>query len=235
MTTNPIRLPVERSPRSAHLGSRLERLGPEACDDEELIGLMLGSGESGRRLGRRLVARFGGLPEVARATPAELRIAGVAEAAAPRLLAALEVAARVARHWPSDPWIIRSPTDVAEQLVDELGPLEREELRVLLLDTKNTVTAHRTVYRGNLAGSSVRIGEVYRDAVRACAAAIIVVHNHPSGDPSPSGEDLRITGELAQAGRLLDVELLDHLIVGRGRWTSLRAVGALGQSPATIR
>ena len=106
---------------------------------------------------------------------------------------------------------------------------------MLLLDTKNTVTAHRTVYRGNLAGSSVRIGEVYRDAVRACAAAIIVVHNHPSGDPSPSGEDLRITGELAQAGRLLDVELLDHLIVGRGRWTSLRAVGALGQSPATIR
>ena len=197
--------------------------------------MLLGSGESGRRLGRRLVARFGGLPGVARATPAEFRIAGVAGAAAPRLLAALEVAARVARQGPSDPWIIRSPTDVAEQLVDDIGPLEREELRVLLLDTKNTVTAQRTVYRGNLAGSSVRIGEVYRDAVRACAAAIIVVHNHPSGDPSPSGEDLRITGELAQAGRLLDVELLDHLIVGRGRWTSLRAVGALGQSPATIR
>jgi DNA repair protein RadC len=92
------------------------------------------------------------------------------------------------------------------------------------------------VYRGNLAGSSVRVGEVYRDAVRACAAAVIVAHNHPSGDPSPSGEDLRITAELAEAGRLLDIELLDHLVIGRGRWTSLRALGAVGQPPpATIR
>ena len=116
-----------------------------------------------------------------------------------------------------------------------MGSLEREELRVLLLDTKNVVTAERTVYRGNLAGSSVRVGEVFRDAVRACAAAIIVAHNHPSGDPGPSGEDLRITAELAEAGRLLDIELLDHLVIGRGRWTSLRALGALGQPPATMR
>ena len=116
-----------------------------------------------------------------------------------------------------------------------MGALEREELRVLLLDTKNVVASQRTVYRGNLAGSSVRIGEVFRDAVRGCAAAIIVAHNHPSGDPAPSGEDLRITSELAEAGRLLDIELLDHLIIGRGRWTSLRALGTLGQSPATIR
>jgi DNA repair protein RadC len=105
---------------------------------------------------------------------------------------------------------------------------------VLLLDTKNVVTAERTVYRGNLAGSSVRVGEVFRDAVRACAAAIVVAHNHPSGDPSPSAEDLRITAELAEAGRLLDIEVLDHLIIGRGRWASLRAIGALGQ-PSTMR
>jgi DNA repair protein RadC len=93
------------------------------------------------------------------------------------------------------------------------------------------VIAERTVYRGNLAGSSVRVGEVFRDAVRRCAAAIVVAHNHPSGDPSPSGEDLRITTELAEAGRLLDIELLDHVIIGRGRWTSLRAIGALAQPP----
>jgi DNA repair protein RadC len=131
--------------------------------------------------------------------------------------------------------LIRTPTDVAEPLVDAMGSLEREELRVLLLDTKNVVRAQRTVYRGNLAGSSVRVGEVYRDAVRTCAAAIIVAHNHPSGDPGPSGEDLRITAELAEAGRLLDIELLDHLVIGRGRWSSMRAMGALGQPPATIR
>jgi DNA repair protein RadC len=236
MTTQPIRFPVDRRPRTAGVVvSQLERLGPEVCGDEELLAHLLGDGERGRRLSRRLVDRFGGLPEVARAHPAELRLAGVTAAAAPRLAAAIEISSRLARRWPSDPWLIRTPTDVAEPLVDAIGALEREELRVLLLDTKNVVIAQRTVYRGNLAGSSVRIGEVFRDAVRACAAAVIVAHNHPSGDPAPSGEDLRITAELAEAGRLLDIELLDHLVIGRGRWSSLRALGALGQSPATIR
>lgn len=236
MTTQPIRLSLERRSRPcAAVDGRLERLGPDACDDEELLAVLLGGGDRARRLGRRLIDRFGGLAEVARAHPAELRLAGVAAGSAPRLAAAVEIGSRLARRWPSDPWLIRTPTDVAEPLVDSMGALEREELRVLLLDTKNVVAAQRTVYRGNLAGSSVRIGEVFRDAVRACAAAIIVAHNHPSGDPAPSGEDLRITSELAEAGRLLDIELLDHLIIGRGRWTSLRALGTLGQSPATIR
>lgn len=236
MTSQPIPLPAARGRRSGpSAAGRIERLGPEACDDDEVLAVLLGGGDRARRLARRLVDRFGGLHEVARANPTELRIAGVPSTVAPRLPAAVELGARLARRWPADPWIIRTPTDVAEPLVDAMGALEREELRVLLLDTKNVVGAQRTVYRGNLAGSSVRIGEVYRDAVRACAAAIIVAHNHPSGDPAPSGEDLRITAELAEAGRLLDIELLDHLVIGRGRWTSLRAVGALGQSPATIR
>jgi DNA repair protein RadC len=236
MTTQPIRLPVERRPQAGRaVDGRLERLGPDACDDEELLAVLLGGGDRARRLGRRLIDRFGGLAEVARAHPAELRLAGVAAGVAPRLAAAVEIGSRLARRWPSDPWLIRTPTDVAEPLVDAMGALEREELRVLLLDTKNVVAGQRTVYRGNLAGSSVRIGEVFRDAVRSCAAAIIVAHNHPSGDPAPSGEDLRITSELAEAGRLLDIELLDHLIIGRGRWTSLRALGSLGQPAATIR
>jgi DNA repair protein RadC len=236
MTTQPIQLPVEGPARSTHgVITRIERLGADACDDEELLALVLGGGDRARRLGRRLIDRFGGLGEVARAHPAELRLAGVAPSVAPRLTAVVEIGSRLARRWPSDPWLIRTPTDVAEPLVDAMGALEREELRVMLLDTKNVVTIQRIVYRGNLAGSSVRIGEVFRDAVRACAAAVIVAHNHPSGDPTPSGEDLRITAELADAGRLLDIELLDHLIIGRGRWSSLRALGALGQSPATIR
>jgi DNA repair protein RadC len=128
--------------------------------------------------------------------------------------------------WPELPWVIRSPTDIADRLIAEMGLLEREELRVLLLTTKNAVVAMRTVYVGNLAGSSVRVGELFRDAVRRCAAGIVVVHNHPSGDPSPSGEDLRITGEISAAGALLDIALLDHLVIGHGRWVSLRALGA---------
>jgi DNA repair protein RadC len=116
-----------------------------------------------------------------------------------------------------------------------MASLPREELRVLLLNTKNVVTGLVTVYAGNLAGSSVRVGEVFRDAVRRQAAAIVVVHNHPSGDPAPSADDLRITAELAEAGRLLDVELLDHVVVGGSRWVSLRALGAAAPGTPVAR
>lgn len=143
------------------------------------------------------------------------------------LLAAVELGRRMASAWPAAGWHIRAPADLAERLVPVMGHLEREELRSVLLNTKNTVTGMVTVYAGNLAGSSVRIGEVFREAVRRQSAALVVVHNHPSGDPSPSAEDLRITRELAEAGRLLDIELLDHLVIGHGRWVSLRALGAL--------
>lgn len=236
MTTQPIPVPIpfDRRVRRPEPVERLERHGAEACADDELLSLLLG-GSASRRMARRLIDRFGSLSEVMRAHPAELRVAGVGSAVVPRLAAASELGRRVARAWPSEPWLIRTPGDVAEPLIDAMGSMEREELRVLMLDTKNVVVAERTVYRGNLAGSSVRVGEIYRDAVRGCAAAIIVAHNHPSGDPTPSGEDLRITAELAEAGRLLDIELLDHLVIGRGRWTSLRALGALGQPPTTIR
>ena len=240
MSTGPILLgspiPLSRARRTrANAEERLARLGADGCADDELLALVLAGGASGLRTARRLMDRFGSLSEVVRAHPVELRMAGLGPSTAPRLAAAAELGLRVARRPRVDPWLIRTPADAAEPLIDAMGALEREELRVLLLDTKNVVTAERTVYRGNLAGSSVRVGEVYRDAVRACAAAIVVAHNHPSGDPSPSGEDLRITGELCEAGRLLDIELLDHLVIGRGRWTSLRALGALGQPPATIR
>ena len=235
MTSEPVPLRFTRPrPRTDH-ADRLERLGADACDDDLLLAILLGPGASARRASRRLLDRFGSLADVLRAHPAELRVAGLAPAVAARLPATVELGRRIARVVPGDPWVVRTPNDAAEPLIDAMGALEREELRVLLLDTKNVVTGERTVYRGNLAGSSVRVGEVYRDAVRACAAAVVVVHNHPSGDPTPSAEDLRITAELADAGRLLDIELLDHLIVGRGRWTSLRALGGIGQSPATIR
>ncbi|HEX6655768.1 MAG TPA: JAB domain-containing protein, partial [Candidatus Limnocylindria bacterium] len=148
--------------------------------------------------------------------------------AASRLGWALELARRLAASSAEPGWRIRAPTDVGERLRPAMRHLEQEELRVLLLNTKNVVTGMVTIYTGNLAGSSVRVGEVFRDAVRRQAAAIVVVHNHPSGDPSPSADDLRITAELAEAGRLLDIELLDHVVVARDGWISLRALGATG-------
>lgn len=235
MTSDPVPLRIGRPRTTLDPIDRVERLGPEACDDELLLAALLGGGSTSRRVARRLTDRFGTIASVLRAHPVELRLAGLAPAAAARVVTVLELGRRAARSPSPEPWTVRTPADAAEPLVDAMGALEREELRVLLLDTKNVVVGERTVYRGNLAGSSVRVGEVFRDAVRACSAAVVVIHNHPSGDPSPSGEDLRITAELAEAGRLLDIELLDHLVVGRGRWTSLRALGAIGQSAATTR
>lgn len=201
----------------------LARLGPPALGDEELLAIVLGV----RQAARSALALVDpdGLSGLARAELVDLLPIGARRAAT--LVAALELGRRAATAWPVEGWRIRTPADLAERLVPAMGHLPREELRSVLLNTKNAVTGMVTVYAGNLAGSPVRVGEVFRDAVRRHAAALVVVHNHPSGDPAPSPEDLRITRELAEAGRLLDIELVDHLVIGHGRWVSLRALGAL--------
>ena len=215
-------VPPSRTPSSAAAITRLPRLGAAALRDDELLAVLLG----GAAPTETAVALLdpGGLAGLATAGIADLPIAPRRAAV---LLAAVELGRRVASAWPAPGWRIRAPADLAERLLPAMGHLEQEELRSVLLNTKNTVTGMVTVYVGNLAGSSVRVGEVFREAVRRQAAAMVVVHNHPSGDPSPSAEDLRITRELAEAGRLLDVELLDHLVIGHGRWVSLRSLGAL--------
>jgi DNA repair protein RadC len=117
-----------------------------------------------------------------------------------------------------------------------MGRLEREELRIVLLNTKNVVLRVQTVYQGNVSSSLVRVGELFRDAVRLNATGLILVHNHPSGDPTPSPDDLHLTAEALAAGRLLDIEVLDHLIVGHDAWVSLRDRGVAfdrGRAAAT--
>ena len=217
-------LPDRRQPRSLHAAHerKLARLEVAELGDDELLAIVLGGPDGASAAGAVLA---GGLAGLAAAGPPDLP--PMAPRRVARLLAAIELGRRVASAWPAEGWRIRAPADLAERLIPAMGHLEREELRSVLLNTKNTVTGMVTVYRGNLAGSSVRVGEVFREAVRRQSAAMVVVHNHPSGDPSPSAEDLRITRELADAGRLLDVELLDHLVIGHGRWVSLRALGAL--------
>jgi DNA repair protein RadC len=183
-----------------------------------------------------LLDEAGGLPQLAARSALELYAEhGLQRSPAAVIAAQFELGRRVTQAATEPGWRVRSPADVGERLVRAMRHLEREELRVLLLNTKNVVTACSTVYVGNLAGSSVRVGEVFRDAVRGLAAAIVVVHNHPSGDPSPSAEDLRITAELAEAGRLLDIELLDHVVVAANGWVSLRAMGLPGSAPSARR
>ncbi|HXU85654.1 MAG TPA: JAB domain-containing protein [Verrucomicrobiae bacterium] len=133
--------------------------------------------------------------------------------------------------WPTGRWTIRSPHDVADRLMLQMGRLEREELRVVLLNTKNVVLRVATVYQGNVSSSLVRVGELFRDAVRLNASGVILVHNHPSGDPTPSPDDLHLTAEALAAGRLLDIDLLDHLVVGHDAFVSLRDRGVSFDRP----
>jgi DNA repair protein RadC len=208
----------------ARARGRLARQGPAECGDADLLALATGCRLP---LAAELLEHVGGSSGLCGASVSELVHAGLSPSRAVAAVAAFELARRARDAPRHGTWRIRTPTDLAERFVAEMGGLEREELRVVLLNTKNAVSAVVTVYRGNLAGSPVRVGEVFRDAVRRHAAAIAVIHNHPSGDPAPSGEDVRITRELAAAGRLLDIELLDHLIVAHDRWVSMRAIGAL--------
>lgn len=172
------------------------------------------------------LVRHDGLAGLARASGRELdALPGVGPARAARLRAAFELGRRALADWPAGRWTIRSPRDLAERLLLQMGHLEREELRVVLLDTRNGVLACETVYRGNVSAALVRVGELFRDAVRMHAAGLILVHNHPSGDPTPSPDDLHLTAEVVAAGRLLDVAVLDHLVLGHAAWISLRDRG----------
>jgi DNA repair protein RadC len=223
-------LPETERPRE-----RLALRGPGGLSAAELIALVWGTGARGMNavdLAEEALARHDGLTGLARASDTELAaILGIGPVRAAQLSAAFELGRRLLADWPTGRWTIRAPRDVAERLILQMGRLEREELRVVLLNTKNAVLRVSTVYQGNVSSSLVRVGELYRDAVRLNASGIILVHNHPSGDPTPSPDDLHLTAEALAAGRLLDIELLDHLVIGHDAFVSLRERGvAFGRS-----
>jgi DNA repair protein RadC len=223
-------LPAAERPRE-----RLALRGPGGLTSAELIALVWGSGVRGRSavdIATDALAAHDGLPGLAKATELELAaLPGVGAAKAAQLVAAFELGRRLLADWPSNRWSIRGPRDIADRLVLQMGRLEREELRVVILDTKNHVLRVSTVYQGNVSASLVRVGELFRDAVRLNAAAVILVHNHPSGDPTPSPDDLHLTAEALAAGRLLDIALLDHLVIGHDAYVSLRDRGVSFDRP----
>jgi len=216
-------------PRAERPRERLQLRGAAGLTAAELIALLWGSGTPGRSavdIATDAIARFDGLSGLARASTPELEtVPGIGEAKAGQLQAAFELGRRLLADWPAGRWSIRSPRDVADRLVLQMGRLEREELRVVILNTKNTVLRVVTAYQGNVSASLVRVGELFRDAVRLDASGIILVHNHPSGDPTPSPDDLHLTAEALAAGRLLDIDLLDHLVIGHDAYVSLRDRG----------
>jgi DNA repair protein RadC len=217
-------LPVAERPRE-----RLELRGSAGLTSAELIGLLWGTGGRGRSavdLAEDAIAQFDGLTGLARASGQELEaLPGVGGAKAAQLQAAFELGRRLLADWPTAHWAVRAPRDVADRLVLQMGRLEREELRVVVLNTKNVVLRVATAYQGNVSASLVRIGELFRDAVRLTGSGVILVHNHPSGDPTPSPDDLHLTAEALAAGRLLDIAVLDHLVIGHDAWVSMRDRG----------
>jgi DNA repair protein RadC len=214
---------------------RLATHGAGALSAAELIGILWGSGTHGKTAvdaATDALRLHEGLVGLARASDAELEaVLGVGPVRAARLVAAFELGRRVVTDWPQGRWTVRSPGDVGDRLVPQMGYLEREELRVVLLNTRNAVQRLVTVYQGNVSSSLVRIAELFRDAVRLNASGMILVHNHPSGDPTPSPDDLRLTAEALAAGRLLDIAVLDHLIVAGDRFISLRDRGVAFDRP----
>ncbi len=217
-------LPQDERPRE-----RLMRVGARVMSNAELLAIMMRTGVGGEnvlRLADRLLARFDGLPGLARASLAELcTVNGIGPAKAVEIKAALELGRRLMASAPEERPRVTSPADAANLLMSEMMLLEQEDLRVILLDTRNHVLRVQTVYRGSLNTSVVRVGELFRAAIKDNAAAIIVAHNHPSGDPSPSPEDIHVTRQIRQAGKLLDIELLDHIIIGYQRYISLKERG----------
>jgi DNA repair protein RadC len=208
---------------------RLVQVGERSLATAELLAIILRTGTGGEnvvRLAERVLAALGGLSGLARASVTEMQaVRGVGRVKAIEIKAALELGRRLMVSAPEERSRITSPADAANLLMSEMGYLEQEHLRVILLDTRNRVLATPTIYVGSLNTSVIRVAELFRPAIQENAAALIVAHNHPSGDPAPSPEDIRVTRQIRQAGELLDIDVLDHVVIARQGYISLKERG----------
>jgi DNA repair protein RadC len=218
-------------PSYQHPGGLLIAQGAAALSNTDLLATILRTGgahESAVELAARILEHFGGLHGLAQAHPADLqRIAGIGSAQTAQIIAALELSKRLLQMRSAERPLIQTAADAARFLAD-MAFLTQEHVRVILLDTGRRVIAAPTIYIGTINTSAVRVAEILREAVSRSSPAIILAHNHPSGDPTPSPEDVELTRALASAGHLLDIALVDHVIIGQQRWVSLREQGFLG-------
>lgn len=208
---------------------RLSRLGSGALSTAELLAILLRvgiQGENAVQMGQRLLNEFGGLQGMAKASFDQVcSLHGIGPAKAAQIIAAIELGNRLSKINVNSKPTIHNPTDAAELVMYEMGALEQEEVRLAVLDTRNHVLNIKMVYRGSIDSSQVRIAEMFKYAIRKNAKSIIVFHNHPSGDPSPSADDITLTRDLVKAGKLLGVTVLDHIVIGHGRYVSLKERG----------
>jgi DNA repair protein RadC len=196
-----------------------------ACNLTELMAAVIGGGKQ-IEIAQTLMEHFNGdIRRLYQAHPAELaKVKGINQATAVRIKAALNLGLRLTFPGDERP-TINSPADAAALVQSEMALLEKEHLRVMLLDQRNHVLEIVEVYKGSVNSSQVRIAEVFKPAIARMAPAIIVIHSHPSGDPTPSPDDVAVTRAIVQAGKLLDISCLDHLVIGHGKWVSLKERG----------
>jgi DNA repair protein RadC len=199
----------------------MDNKGPMALSNAELIALVTGCPSLDSAA--EMVAQAGDLRTLATMSTEELtRADGIGPASAAAVQAALELGRRLVAEDSPDRWQVRAPSDAAHVLMPKYGDKEQEHLIVLLLDTRNRIVAEKVLYIGTVNTSLVRPAEVFMDAVRRNCPSVIVAHNHPSGDPDPSPEDVALTRRLVSAGKMLEITVLDHIVIGKGRYVSLR-------------
>lgn len=219
-------VPEEERPRE-----RMIRLGADVLSNAELIAILLRTGTSSEsvvELGTRVLSQTGGLRGLVGITFNELtQFRGIGPAKAVQLLAGIELGRRISQMVPEERIAIRSPGDAARFVMEEMRHLTQEHFVCLFLNTKNRVIDKECIFIGSLNTSVVHPREVFREAIRRSAAGVICIHNHPSGDPSPSREDLDVTARLVEAGRIVGIELVDHLIIGDGCYISLKEKGVI--------
>ena len=208
---------------------RLAHLGAQALATSELLAILLRvgvRGENAVQVGQRLLQDLDGITGLQRAPFQELcNQHGIGVAKAAQIKAAIELGRRLGLESPEERPAVNSPADAAALVAYEMSALEQEHLRVILLDTRNRVLEIVEIYKGSVNSSQIHVGEIFKAAIRRSAPALIVVHNHPSGDPTPSPDDVVVTRAIVQAGKLLDVDVLDHMIIGQGKWVSMKERG----------
>lgn len=232
------RISVREWPLAERPRERLRDLGPAHLSTAELLAIILRTGTRERSvvaLAQGLLDKYGGASGLAQAGFRQItRFPGVGEAKAAQLKAALELGRRASADTQADRPVIRSATDAKHYLLSDFVDEEQEKFLVVLLDTKHHVVGKEVLYRGTLNQTVIRSAEVFREAVRANCASVLVAHNHPSGDPTPSADDVATTARLEKAGDLLEITLVDHIIMTRDTALSLREKG-LGFSGQNMR
>ena len=218
------RLAVKDLPQQDQPKYRADHVGLSALSNTELLQLVWAF--KYLDTSNDLLSRAGSLSDLSRMSVEEMsEVQDVGPGAARAIKAALELGRRLMLESNPNETQVRSPADAAALLMAKYGHREQENFVVLMLDTRNRVIADEVVYRGTLNSCSIRVGEVFKSAIRRNAAAIIIGHNHPSGDPNPSPEDVAVTRQIVKAGELMDIQVLDHIVVGKSRFCSLKERG----------